>query len=479
MNFRTGAASLLGLAIILGGCAAGGGGGGGVAPQTFDEEDLPAWVLALPEGDEPRDNEHTEEAFLALFQAGQTADPARIEEFAREALAAAQAGMNEDPENAQSYFQAGSAYLFLDDFESAGQMFDRAEEIYPRYVLETEFLRESSWIDEYNLAVEYLMSEPAGAVPHLERAHQIYQGRPEAMLQLAAIYAEDGRTDQAIDLYGQSIDLIRGPRAQDVDDEEILAMWNESLEVALFNRGQLLFMAGRFDEAAEVYEDIVEMFPDDLMALSSLAAALVSAGETDRASALYDEILNRPDLDARDYFTIGLGFYEANDLVQAARAFEEAHARVPQDRETLSNLTHTLYSAENWEGLLDVARRYLEVDTHTENAFRYLIQALVQLDQQTAAVEVLEELEALPFDVDGLQMAFIDGGVAVAGQVTKRLEDASSSVRLRVHFYDVNGGTAGSEDLTVTLGEVQQPVIFQADLATNADVVGYRYEVLN
>ncbi len=483
MNVRRGFLSLMGLAFVIAGCASGGpqqGGSGALSQPVFDDDDLPDWVLAMPEGEPPRDTDETATASLFLFQAQGSSDEARQRDLYLQALEAAEDGIEADPTNAQPYYQAGEAYFGLGDYAAGLDMFARAEEIYPRYVIETDFLRELAWIDAFNDGVELLIDGTGDPTPHFERAHMIYQGRPEAMIQLGALYAEQGRSEEAASLFADAVAVIEGPRRERIEDAEILAEWDEAREVSLFNLGQLAFEAGRYAEAAGAYERLLESHPDDLTILNNLAASLVSAGETERASRLYDDLMQRPDLDARDFFMIGIGLSQGGDEAQAARAFGESHRRLPSDREALYNYAQSLYFAEMWEELVPVGEQLLELDTHNRNAYQILATALVQLDREQEASAIIEAFGGLPFHIGGMYLGpFPDGsGAAVVGRVTNQLADPGSTVRLRVFFYDVSGQQVGTDEVSVTLGAIEEGVDFQADLLTNADVVGYRYEVL-
>jgi tetratricopeptide (TPR) repeat protein len=481
MNFQRMTAGMLSLAVALtlGACgAAVGNGPEGIAPQDWDDEDLPQWVRDLPEGTEPRDDEATQEALLMLLQGhGREGEEAR--EAYGMALDAAERAIEADPENPQGYYLAGEAHLLMGNLEEAARRFDQAEEIYPRYMLETELLREEAWIEEYNEGIQHLQEGDLDqALPYFERAHTIYQGRPDAMLQLASIYGQLDRIDDAIDLYGQAIDLIQGPRGVDLD-EELEPVWEESLEIAMFNRAQLLFQSERYLEAAEAYEAILEEDPEDLMALSNLAISLAAAGEGERARALYDELLERPDLDARDYFLTGVGLYQVDEFEQAARAFDRTLDAVPGHRDALFNRVQSLFLAEMWEDLVEAGESLLQLDTHNRNAHQFLAQGLVRLGEEHEAVEVMEQMEALPFDVDDLQIQATGTGAILGGHVVNRHMPGGSEVQLRVHFYTVDGSEAGSTDVSVRLGEPEEAVPFQAEVQSDADVFGFRYEVLS
>jgi len=479
MNVRIRGTGILLVTLLMGGCASGGGGGAeSTAPVGFQEDDLPAWVLALPEGVEPSENDQTAEASLFLFQATSTSDPARAAGFFQQALGAAQGSISAEPGNPQGYFLAGRAHLGLGDLAQASQMFDEAERIYPRYVVDTEYLREEQWIEEYNAAVAFLPDNVSQAIPLLERANMIHKGRPEAMIQLASAYQQLDRIDDAVALYAQVVALVEGPRGRDLGDAAVTAYWAETREIALYNSAQLLFNASRFPEAAAAYERLVALFPEDVMLVGNYGAALVLAGQNDRAMQVFDQLLSRSDLNARDYFIIGVGLYEANELAQAARAFEQAHRRVPQDREALYNFVQSLYFADMLTELLEPAQALVQIDPNNRNAYSFIAQALVHASREQEAVSFLERQQALPFDVAGLNMGVFPDAVAVAGQATNRNAAPGSTVRLRFHFYDLQGASVGTQDVTVTLGAVEAPVGFQVDLATTRDVIGYRYEVL-
>ena len=469
MNFRIGALGVSALAFLVGGCA-GGGAPGAVMPQPVADEDLPAWVLALPEGELSRDNNET--ATAALFLAQGAFD---------QAIESAQAGMQLDPTNPQSFLQAGQAYLGLGNLEAADEMFDQVEALSPRAVLDVNFFRETEWIEQFNGAVSAMQAgDTGGAVAAFERAHTIYQERPEAMVQLGALYQQDGRLEDALELFTQTVELIDGPVGQREEDPEVIATNEENLFAARFNQGQLLFELERFADAAVVYGQIVEADPDDMMAYSNYGAALVSAGENERASAVYADLLDRPGLTAADYNSIAIGAYNGDLFLQAADAFGRAHEVFPENRDFIFNRAQSLYLAEDQpEQLADAAARLIELDTHNRNAHQFLIQALVRLERQEEAADVLDALEMLPFDIAGLQITLADGGYAVPGVVTNRTAEVGSSADIRFRFYDRDGLEVGSQDISIRLDEAEVGLEFQIDFPTTSEVMGYNYEVLN
>ncbi len=478
MSFRKGLAATLGLAFLAGGCAT--AGTGGVTPMM--EGDLPEWVEELPEGTPPEDNQYTEEAVLFLLQAQQFADGEEAEEGFQDALQVALDGIEAYPENPQSYMQAGEAYMGLRDYAGADSMFTKAEELYPRYVVETDMHREEAWIDLYNTAIEHNEAgDLQSAIDYFEQAHQIYRLRPEAMINLGAAYTEVGREDDAVEMYTQAAELLDGglPEYRMPEDEELLEAWAELEEVAVFNRAQLFLRLENFEEAIGAFEAILERDPDNLMARSNLAVSLVETGRDEEAAAIYEELLADPDMTPQDLFQVGVGLYQVDAFDQAADAFEAVLERIPNHRDAIFNLAQTYFLAENWEALEHAAERLIELDPYNEDAYRFLAQSLVERGDENAAVEWLEEMEALPFGLQELTLQQVEGGFVLVGMVTNRTMDEGTPVRIRFNFTDVDGQTVESEEVEVPAPGADGAAEFQVDLPTDEVLFAFDYEVLS
>ena len=469
MNVRIKAVYILGLSGFIVGCA----GAGGPAPEAVlaqppAADDQPDWVLALPEGTPPSDTNETGRAALFLVQ-GQY----------ETALEAAQAGIAADPMNAQAHLAAGEAYIGLDDYVAADAALTRAEEIYPRFALDVQFLRESEWIEHFNSAVEVMSTGEAAAMAALERAHSIYRGRPEAMVQLGALYQRNDRPEEALEMFGLSVEMLEGPLAERTDDPAVLAAYAEDLEVSRFNVGQIAFELGRYDESAEAYRVLSEVDPNDMQVRAAYGTALISGGRAAEASALYEELLSQTGLGAMDYNAIAVGAYNGDLFIQAAQAFGLAYRELPQSRDFIYNQAQSLYLAESdYEQLVGVATQLIEADTHSRTARQFLVQGLARLERMEEASAALNELEGLPFDISELQLVPADGGYEIPGLATNRTSEPGSAARIRFRIYDADGLEVGSQDLSITLDEVELGLEFRAEFTTMATVVAYNYEVL-
>jgi len=476
MNVRLTVALVAGLAVTtVAGCApsaANGGASAGPSPSmTFGGR-------TLDEGIRPRDNVHTRSAALYLQQGSMSTNPTQRRERFEAALESAMAGIELDADNPRSWFQAGEAYLGLNDVVGADSSFVRAEELHPLYYLEIAPIREQEWVVNYNEAINAINAQDyEQAVTMLERSHTIYRERPEAMLNLGSLYSQLGRNDEAINAYRDALELIRGPLTEEQDDET-RAAWAENEEIAAFNVAQLLATTGRNEEAAAAYREYLQRNPDNVTVASNLAVVLTDLGREDEAAQIFNDLLARPGLSSRDYFFTGIGLFQAESYSEAARAFQLSIDASPRNRDAAYNLAQALFLAEEWEALVGAGERLVELDPANQNAFRLWAQGLIQTQNEQRAVEILEQMEAIAFEVVNSQLQpFAGGGAAVYGEVVNLTLSQGTSVRVRFHFLGMDGSALGSADVQVPVGAVEAGVRFEAEFASDQTVAGYYYEV--
>ena len=142
------------------------------------------------------------------------------------------------------------------------------------------------------------------------------------------------------------------------------------------------------------------------------------------------------------------------------------------------NLAQSYYVSDNWEALLPIAEQLVEIDPLNQNAYSFLAQALIRLERDQEGVAVLDEREALEYFMEGLGLQFAGDDLVVAGQLVNNGAPAGSNVTLRVHFYDVEGGSLGTQEATVELGAEGEPVVFQVVAPEDETLFGFRYELI-
>lgn len=463
MSFRSTQALVLAGLFTFGavGCSS----GGGSSPSSS----APAPVAGVAEGIAPSDNDFTKQAELMLLQ----------EDF-QGALDLANQSIAAEPDNAQGYVQAGRAQIGLGDLEGASSSFDRAEELYPSFGPELRAYREGAWVEAYNEAIsEYQNGNLAGALAKFEDGHEIYKGRPEAMLQLGSLYNNEGRTEDAIRVYQEAVDLTTGPLLAEQDSAG-MAAWAESEEIAALNLGQILAQNDRPADAVTVYSDYLARHPEDITALSNLGATLVMAEQPDSAMAIYDQILARDDLNAREYFVTGVGLYNVEAYDRAATAFSKSAALNPRNRDTQFNLAQTLYLASQFEGLYDEAAKLIELDPNNQQAYVLAYQGLKETGREGEGNELIQRADELDFLVEVPTLQPIAGGGAMlTGEVKNVQLDEGAPITIRFHFTGMEGQELGVEEVTLNAPAADATTPFTAEITVTDPVIGYWYEVVS
>lgn len=466
MRLERGVAFALGSLLVAGACAPAEGPAAGpqVSPVTGE---------VYPEGTPPSQSRFAQDAQVHLVRAQAAGD----ESAYQEALAAAQAGIEAEPENPLHYYLAGQAYAGMGDYEQADAMWTRAQEIYPAYELEIEADRENAWVTAFNQAAEaYNAGNEEEAIRLWQQANLIYDRRPEAYENLAVVYIQSGDYERAIEMYEGALEALERRPVREVEEEEI-AERAEARRNALTTLGQLYTQTEQFAEAERVYREILRDSPDHVAAQSGLAAAIARQGRAEEAAEMYDRLLSSPDLTADDLMAAGVGLFQAEQYELAAQAFERITEQRPQSRDAWFNYLNALYAQDENESVIRVGERLLELDPLNENAYLIIARAHRDAGQPQRALQMLERAEALPVTVTEMQLSQRQDRAELRGQVQGNQAAAGTPVRLQFTFYG-EGGELGTETVTVNAPAEGATTSFTAAIQTTSPVTGYSYRVL-
>lgn len=476
MKIRYGLVLAMTIGLGLVGCASGGGGGGSQGGGL--EEILAA---GASEGEAPRETDNTEAAEQALeaaTEAEEDGDAQQAQMHYQQALSAAEAAVAEDATNPLAHRLAGMAAMGLGEYEAAGGHFDRAVELRPIYEFQLVEAREGEWIELYQAANPYIQSgEYETAVEYFEDADAIYQGRPEVMITLGQLYAQLRQHDEAVDAIDRAL-AFQDSEYMAAVDSATAASWQEQMEGLSLLKGQVLADAGRFEEAAVIYEDLAAEDPANVELKRGLAAILMELGRQDEAFAVYDELIAMPGLDPSTLFSIGVGFYQGEDYGKAAEAFSAAAERSVNDRDALEMWTRSLQLDSAYADVPPVADRWIELDPNSRNAWTILAQAANQTGDQETTQEAIRTVEALEVSVRDLQMSrYGNGGASVTGSLVNQTLDPGSSVTMRFTFYDEGGAPLGTVTETFNVGEADMAEVIQVEFESAEQVGGYGYDL--
>jgi tetratricopeptide (TPR) repeat protein len=472
MKIRYGLVLAAAFGLGLTGCASGGGGGGGGGGVA----DMIAEASGADAGVPPRETANTDQAEELLESAEDADDPAVAEPLYAQALAAAEAEVAANPNNPLGHRLAAMASLGLGNYQEAGAYFDRAGELYPLYEFQDAQLREQTWIDLYNEAMPLIsQADYEGAVVYLDDANAVFSGRPEAFITAAQIYAQLRQHDEALQNLDAAEAIIENVSEEDLD-AETLAAWQEQGEELPLLRAQVLSDAGRFEEASQVFEDILAENPGDIQMAMNLAATQMQTGDEAAAMEIYGRLLNDPAVGPMDLYRVGIGFYQGGDYERAAEAFGQAAEGNPMDRDALEMWARSLQIDSVYTAVPDVAERWIELDPNSQNALLIYAQSANQMGDGQLAGELVQRIEALEVTVDELQMRrYPSGGAQVTGTVSNQALDPGTSVTLTFTFYSIDGAELGTVDHTVSLGEQGMSELFQVEFDSTQGVGGYGY----
>jgi tetratricopeptide (TPR) repeat protein len=453
---RTAALTLVGT-FVLAGCASGPGEPPGpvVSPTG----------IVYESGTPPEATRYSQTATLYL----RSDQPER-------ALALVQEGLEAHPGNPIHHFLAGVALARLDRHAEADEQFRRAEAIYPAYQLDIEPEREAAWGEAFNRGVEaYAAGRVEEAMEAWRGAARIFDLRPEAHRNLAMLLTEQGRYEEAADIYQEALAGLQGRPVTRVLDEEELEARQARRRVLEQAMSGVLLLTGRFEEAEPILRRQLERDPGNVDLRQNLAAAVAQQGRREEARRIYDELLSESELEATVLQNLGVALFRSGEYDLAAEAFEQLTRTRPQSRDAWFNYANALFAAEAWEALARVGDRLLEVDPLSENALLIWARAHLELGDEDAAVRGLQRLEAAPIYLEGLILRPAEGGTSVDGRVVGNVPEVEAPLRLRFVFYGEDG-EIGAEVLSLETPPPGESTAFE--IVFEARATHYRYEVL-
>jgi len=489
MDTRLGVLLLSSLLVATGACAAGAGGPGAGSVSTATL----AGAEELPQGEMPRETELTGRAAEFLddaMSAQEDGDDAVAQPLFEQAAQAASDAIFADPTNPLPWFQGGLAQIGLENYEAADSMLARAVELRPLYQFEINPAREQAWIDRYEEAIPLVNSgQYDESALLLEDANAIYRDRPEVMLILGKIYAQQGNADEAIPMLRQAMEIVDSDLRESMDSVTV-SNWDAQAEDVPVVITQALISSGQYEEAAAELRALLREDPANVVFQRSLASIYVQLEMPDSARAVYDEILSHEGLSQGDFYQAGLGLYQIELYDRAADAFQTAFELAPMDRDAAEMWARSL-QLENAPGsspdsinqealaeLVEAAELWLELDPQSNNAYVILAQTENRLGNQERAQELITAVDALPIHTDQLQLTKLgSGGGTLSGVIKNNVAEANAPLTINVTFFGAGETPLGEGSVTVGLPPQDATQVFQIPFESDQEIMGYTYTI--
>lgn len=400
-----------------------------------------------------RDSRYTREAnkFIGLAMTRQ--DEAQRAEMYREAMTHLREGMERDADNAKVWLLAGTALAALGEMQEADQAFVRAVQMHPDYAEEISGEREAAWIQAFNEGLGMMDEQRFDeAIRKMESAQVIYNQRPEALMNLGALYANTGDMPAARRSFEQAVEASKGPLFSELD-EETRTMWLRYRDMAAVNIAQIIAAEGVESFSAENFAQAEEQFR--------------------RATEVNPH--------ARDYWFNYLQGVWAQ-VNQYEDAIEEETADEAEARRNLPAL---------YDRALEIVEKTREFDPTSEVLFRVEAQAKRMKGElagtegsaeagQQAAYAALERMDALPVTLDNIAVYSDGAGIVIEGLIKNRKAAAAAPVQIRFTLLGVDGSEIGTETLVVTAPDVDTQAEFAGRTELpEAELAGWRYVLVN
>ena len=230
---------------------------------------------------------------------------------------------------------------------------------------------------------------------------------PEAVLDLARLYARQGRRDEAAKLFEEVISIGRGVVA------------NDEYAEALQQAGTLRRQSGDTDRAAEHYERLLSRAEGDLERVRAAADGLVACGQAEEASSALTTLL-RFELDDEERFQrlneLGAQLQTMQRYEAAADTFDEALALQPESRNALSRILGAAEAAQQWRRCLNVLGRLAKLEDDPAKRSKFVLtMGTLARDELNEPAEAMEYFSTV-LDIDIRRLEAVESAAALASQ---------------------------------------------------------------
>jgi tetratricopeptide (TPR) repeat protein len=412
-------------------------------------------MLLLPSAvSAQKDTKQTREAnkYIGLAMTKQT--PEERAELYRQAMEHLREGMAEDAENAQVWKLAGTALAALGDAVEADRAFDRAVQLHPAYAEEIEAERETAWVESFNQGIQLMdQQQYPEAIAALEAAQLIYDQRPEALMNLGALYSNAGDQAKAEKALRDAIAATHGPLFEKLNEDQ-QAEWVRFRMMAAANIAQIQAQQG------------IESF--EAQQFDSAAVRFLRAAETNPQG--------------RDYwFNYGQALWAMSTPLEDALADTTASVTAADSariRDQLSEIYSKIQTAAQKSREFDPNNEVLYLMEARTHRMAGVFEGGASAGQQ-AALRLLEAHGALAVTLDQIAVQpNAENGVTIRGMLTNMKATEGSTVTLRFTLLDLEGTVVGEQAITVAAPAAEQSVAFEGAAPTTGEVAGWKYVVV-
>ena len=280
------------------------------------------------------------------------------------------------PTYAPAYWRLGLWLLDQNQIAAAERAFNTATEIKPA--------DRAGWI---GLARVYIQrGENDRAAGLLERLVEAGAGEHETLQLLGTAYRRLGRVEEAA---STSEAGARGePQGSDPWTDEMLGFRRGY--AALLKDATAYIVAGQFDQALRILEQLRRQNPDDPVLLAHLGQVYVAAGQEGAGVPVLEQAIARQPDRFEAYVDLATGYMHQNQLVKARASVERALSIEPSFAPAHETLGLILWRSGDPRGAVAAFKASVKADPRNARALVWMAMVQTNLGQPAEALAAFQ-----------------------------------------------------------------------------------------
>lgn len=380
----------------------------------------------------------------------------------------------------------------VDVLAAADSAFRVVEQQLPDCASKTEIYRRQAWAPIVNQVGPLVNGDNTDSAQKvLDRAFAIYQGHPFGWYLKGQLAYKKGDFAEAAKDYQQAAKLATPELLS--EDSNMVAVKEFSTAMAGQSALQAAAKANGAEQkqlasqAAEAFRQYLQEYPNGENAGSAragLTQALQASGDTASLGSVWQQMVADPSkYNEEQLFNQGVQAYLANNYDVATKLMEAGQQQNPWLRQGLFNLANVYWKTEQWDKMLPVTHRLIQIDPNNPDDYQLMGIAFqgkakatkdpkVQKAYNDSLNTYLTAGEKLPVKLTFKEFTHDDAGAKLTG-TAENMGATQKNATLKVEFLDHQGNVVGTATTPITLGPKGKADFTVS--ATGKGIAAYRY----
>jgi superkiller protein 3 len=294
--------------------------------------------------------------------------------------------LQQNPNDAEAYFQLGVSYSELDSVGLAYDYFMKSMKLDPK---KKKMVNDNI---RHNYAKHYNLGQKAFNRQDLETSAKEFK------------MATDADPRQSIGYYNLGVAYSRLGDQDSTYLEKALTALDKVLELAtpadkhyidaLKSTGRVLVKLGRVEEAVSKFNRLVEEDPTNYGVIEALGGESLKRKDWKAAAVFFDLAAKaRAKIDAEDfklYYNLGVANYnmakqDPEAAMKAINYYKKALELQPDEPTTILNIVYAYYTLEDWQGIITWGEKYVALVPDGEKGWQFLSIAYTKIGDKEKA----------------------------------------------------------------------------------------------